>query len=724
MTRRTDNTRRPACFALAVTLACVVVALALAGLAARANAQTPPVPLPEPEKPPPTVFAGVFVPLTTVTPVGVTVTRAAPDVIRRLFKDDEKLVDVSAVFRAGKLDFGDAKVLIIDAPALADDEGRLAKILADGKRLVEDFVTAGGVLVVFTGNVADVQLDFLPGKLAAGLLSQDHDRRVAVDPTHPLLGDPQKLTARDLGSVKGRLYPGGCYGYYEGLAPVVAYDRLGRCPVVLEASAGKGRVLLVHLSPVEALALGDADDKRAGERLLENLLDYIRRVLKGDVPPVKPFGRRLTLTVFEDVNADGRRDADEKPVANMLVGWTFSRTDAAGRVELDLDVYTRFVQLDADLATYRLPFWKRIPDDAKALEIGLVPREKPFGDLTRIAYIADTGPVPADDDEALRFMLDEIARVEPRVNLLVVVADSAEDVRPRYDALRKINPPFEVVYYPIHNLQMVPIAESDRWEDTCGPGFSRFGFCRLYGEDVALDWFLRFSEERLDVLRFRRGGLRTPPTFALIDVPREGDEPHEADADDEEPGLFTGVRYPLRFESELRVAGLRELLAPLHPAVEAPVPPGDLNLSVALGDTALGPDVPLKIELAHIRPKGERLELVDLKPETQPLYRATSFTRTLALTSLDKLAPGFYALKYTAGVPGSRTWRRTVSFVVPEQAPAEVTLGRPWLATGGNSFHTGAAVETIEPPLVLTRVTTVGGPVFDGSPVVTADGVS
>ena len=298
------------------------------------------------------------------------------------------------------------------------------------------------------------------------------------------------------------------------------------------------------------------------------------------------------------------------------------------------------------------------------------------------------------------------------MNLLVVVADSAEDVRPRYAAIGRLDPSFEVVHQPIQHLLRVPIAESDRWQEVCGPDPYLYGGCRLHGEEVKLDWRSRFSSDRLHALRFRHAGLGGPPTFALVDFPRTPDEFEER-----ELMPLAGGTY-----ATLHIAGVNGLLAPIHPALEATVRPGELDLSVAVGDTAFDAHVPLKIELAHIKRKGELLELVELKPET-PLVAYATFTREIALDLGEELSAGFYALKLTAGAPGGRTWGKTVSFVVPEKAPPESTIGRPWLTTGGNAFHSGDAMETVVPPFYLASVTNVGGRVLRGSPVVTSDGV-
>ena len=235
-----------------------------------------------------------------------------------LLKSGETFTDVTTAVRSGRLSFGAARVLIIDSGALSHDNDRITKVLTEGKGLLAAFVEAGGVLVVFT-HPDDPSRTFLPGRMQAHMTAESHGKRVAVTPDHPLVAGRHRLAPNDLGSRKGVLYPGLCYGLYRGLVPVVAYDRRGRYPVILEGSAGAGRVVLIHLSPARAFLTGTEDEKVSATLLVKNVVEYARQALAGKLPRTRPAKRVLEGTVFEDTNANGRRDPDEKPLAGVPV---------------------------------------------------------------------------------------------------------------------------------------------------------------------------------------------------------------------------------------------------------------------------------------------------------------------------------------------------------------------------------------------------------------------
>ncbi|GAF87698.1 unnamed protein product, partial [marine sediment metagenome] len=241
-----------------------------------------------------------------------------------------------------------------------------------------------------------------------------------------------------------------------------------------EGSAGKGRVILIHLSPDRAFLLGTADEKVSATLLVENLLSYLQKVRVGTAPEVTLTERVLRGVVFEDADGDGRKGAGEKthPRAEVTDGAALVKTDAQGRYSLPLDVYSEFVWLHADFAKYKGPLWRRIQPGESRLDIGLVRRETPFGHTPRIAYLVDFGrdvkPTDKTDPELI-FMLGEIARLERKADVLVICGD-APACELRAEILRKHPPPCEVIhgFVPTSGAEDV-IAERDAFRRALGP---------------------------------------------------------------------------------------------------------------------------------------------------------------------------------------------------------------------------------------------------------------
>ncbi|GAF90084.1 unnamed protein product, partial [marine sediment metagenome] len=180
----------------------------------------------------PADLAVVSVPLPAVDSSGRAVPAAGKAPLAEMLKKaGEKFTDVTAAVRSGKLDFVGVKVLMIGSGALSADGARIANVLSDGKKLVTGFVEAGGVLVLFTDTNDAGELRFLPDTMAVRIESVAHDKRLPPSPEHPLLVGRHRLTAGDLGSRRGMLYRGGCFGSYDGLMAVVAWDARGRYPL-------------------------------------------------------------------------------------------------------------------------------------------------------------------------------------------------------------------------------------------------------------------------------------------------------------------------------------------------------------------------------------------------------------------------------------------------------------------------------------------------------------
>ena len=651
------------------------------------------------QRPPQTVVEDIAV----VSPPPVTDPTGSPPLVDILTRTGEKFTDVTSAVRAGKLDLARVKVLMIGSGSLSHEGGRLADVLADGRKLLAGFVESGGVLVVFTGPTDVGKLRFLPDTMAARIVDVAHEKRTPVSPAHPLLLRRHRLTSRDLGGRRGTLYPGGCYGPYDGLAAVVAWDTHGRYPIILEGPSGRGRVLLIHLCPDRAFAQGTADEKVSATLLLENVLTYVREVLALRAPEVKLTERVLRGVVFEDTDGDGLKGPAEKVLtgAEVTDGAALVKTDATGAYVLPLDVYSEFVWVNADFAKYKGPLWRAIPADTRRVDVAVAPREKPFGSTPRVVTLVDVGSTvdPGDGtDPALSWMLDEAARLEPKPDVLVIYGDArACELRRKIVAEHPAG--FEVVhrFVPVGDGTDV-VAERDAFTKVLGPDLKSL---RLHAKTHPLHdpSALMHLTPAGATLSFRKGGLRSPPALLIEDVPPEA------------------APVP-----EVRLAGFRNYLHAAHPGLEAVVAPGPLLVSFVLGDTALGADIPVKVEMAHVRREKERLVLMELALPAYQVFGGGPLTRRVTFEKPVILDEGFYVLRFTAGPPQA-SWSRNVSFVVPKGTPPGRGSGSPWPAPGGNSTHTGQAADNVSPPFHLAGVVGTGWRTLRGSPVVLADAV-
>lgn len=660
-----------------------------------ARAQAPP-------RPGPAMVAIVSPPMPKVGPdERMALPAGKPPLAEVLENARENFIDVTGAVTAGRLSFGGANVLVIGSGALAADDGRIAKVLADGRDLLNGFVHAGGVLVVLTGLEDAGKLTFLPDGMSVGIESLGHNRRVTSQPDHPLIAGKHRLTERDLGDRKGVLYGGGCYGRYRGLKPLVAYDTRGRYPIVLEGVSGGGRVVLIHLRPDRASLTGTDDEKVSATLVMENLLGYLRSVLAGRAPAARPVERVLAGVVFEDTNGDGRKDPGEKPLTGVELtdGGVLVRAGADGRYALRPDAYSEFIRVVRadDLRKYKRPLWRRIPGLASRLDVGLVPREKPAVDTGRVIYMADLGggvKREGDSDPALSFMLEEISRLEPKPDSVICVGD-ASACELRAEVFGRSAPGLEV----LHEFRPAPgtrdvIAAADEFRKAFGP--TPATSAPHAGEPPELASDVGSMLELLgEIPSFRAEGLASPPSFRIIDT-----------------GAGGGMR------GELRIAGVRELLHSIHPGPEATVVPGRLDLTLAVGDTSVGSDIPVKIEMAAIRRVGERLELTELQLPPCRLVSRGRFTKSVEFAEPVELTDGFYVMKLTAVTPAGGTWHRNVSFAVRAGDVPESTFESPWPVPGGGERHTGEVKDTLEVPFRLAGVTHLGERVLSSSPVI------
>ncbi len=675
-----------------------------------------------------TVLPGGFV---TSVPSNAPGAKSVSPLAELMRKLGEPFSDVTAETAAGRLDLSGTRALIIASGALGENEGRIGRALWDARRDVADFVEKGGVLVVFTAPGDAGALAFLPGVTQASIEPLTHSSRVMPSPEHLLVAGRHTLAPHNLGAKPskpgpGALYPGGCYGVYMGLVPVVALDERGRYPILLDGAAGRGRVILIHLSPDRAFSFGAEDEKISATLIVENVLAVVHGTLGGDVVAPKPRpDRAIRGTVFEDSNGNGVRDPGERALAGLDVsdGDAIVKTDAEGNYYLPLDCYSEFVWVVGDLATHQGPFWRRIPPAGSTVDIGLAPRKTPLGAACRIAHVVDTGALynPDDkDDPELSWALGEVARIAPRPDLLVVAGDTTTREMRRATLAKAAGSVERLSVFVGGPKAPDPVAERDAWARTFGP---TAWLAKLGGREVAAV-YPKFIEGRLsgrllartagrvtfegasyrgegfsgETLSFRRRGVATPPSATLVDV--------------------AGATS----RAESRLLGVTGLLQGVQPAADGTTPPGPLSVRVVTADTAAGTAFPLELAISRIARRDDRLVIEEPSLGEYRIVPAGRLTRVAEFKVPFMLDPAYYVL-HLAGMPGSGTaLARHLTFAVPGAPPPAPAFGAPWYSTGAGDSREGAGEsETLLPPLYLSGVAGLGPLAPGAAPAVFSD---
>jgi outer membrane protein assembly factor BamB len=246
-----------------------------------------------------------------------------------------------------------ARVLLIGSFATGNAKGR--RFIRENARRIRDFVLGGGVVVEFGQSSRDEQSPpWLPESLTVERCARDTRSAVVLDPDHPLLAGKTKV---DLAALMGgevfrgeRYYApsvlGGTdlFATAEGLRAVVAERKGGEFPLILTASAGKGGVILLSMSPDLLCDSGIPQSARAeAQDAMRNLLAVAvegRLSAGGSEARSVPRGAvAKSVSVFHDRNGNRRRDSGEDGVADVVVTYDFQdvRTDGSGLASVDVD---------------------------------------------------------------------------------------------------------------------------------------------------------------------------------------------------------------------------------------------------------------------------------------------------------------------------------------------------------------------------------------------------
>ena len=173
----------------------------------------------------------------------------------------------------------------------------------------------------------------------------------------------------------------------------------------------------------------------------------------------------------------------------------------------------------ADFAKYKGPLWRRIPPGDGRLDFPLVLREKPLSRNPRKVYLVDVGGrvAPADKaDPELAAMLGEVARLEPKPDILFIPGDARACER-RAEVIRKCALSFEVIHgFVPGGGDSDVIADRDAFRKILGPTPRGLRLhSRSFGvhDRTVLQWLFSADVTPSFPLRSAINSLITPPTM-------------------------------------------------------------------------------------------------------------------------------------------------------------------------------------------------------------------
>jgi hypothetical protein len=190
-----------------------------------------------------------------------------------------------------------AQADLIVIGSLASGHADWAKYVKAHGAALAAFVEEGGVVLEFTqAKEREARPAFLPAGLEASRDDENFQTLFVLAGDHPLLaGLPRTGDRLDL---PGRAPPGrqansSSLVWQRGFRVLVASDPAGQFPALIEAGAGRGRVLLASLWLDTVLdgagkPTGDAAWAAAGERFFRNLQAFVRMVRDGVAPTPSP----------------------------------------------------------------------------------------------------------------------------------------------------------------------------------------------------------------------------------------------------------------------------------------------------------------------------------------------------------------------------------------------------------------------------------------------------
>jgi len=184
--------------------------------------------------------------------------------------------DITDQVENGDLNLDGYKILIIGS--FATNNTTLHTSMDANAGEIEAFLTRGGVVIELTqADQNQANIDWLPGDLSAARTDTDYAQIVILEDAHPIFNTPNKLTEDDLSnwgiSSGGWSTAWETFGAHSGFTVLAARDANGTNPCALEASYGKGRILLLSIALDKKHTLGTTPASLENSMLMmENIL--------------------------------------------------------------------------------------------------------------------------------------------------------------------------------------------------------------------------------------------------------------------------------------------------------------------------------------------------------------------------------------------------------------------------------------------------------------------
>lgn len=488
---------------------------------------------------------------------------------------------------------------------------------------------------------------------------------------------------------------------------------------------------------------------------------------KASAPAPKPVPRSVTVraVVFEDLNADGKRGPDEKPLAGMPVsdGVTWAKTADDGSFEFKLDEAVSgavFVSTPAGWRAsrhfYLIADFAKFDAKTQTGDIGLV--RDPARDTERFSFIqvTDTHVTAGQDTyETMTADLEVVNRFSDSP-LLVVATGDLTNIGKEVDQFANYARAIETSKYPYYNVvgnhdYGGQIRDTQNYETCLGPRYYSFTVGRYHfiskdiiaesGKDtkaaarqqkwieedirlnaqgkrlIVLQHFLPLNKE-LDwwsehntaaIFSGHWHGRRERLYKGILDV---NSATFRFGGIDRSPRGFRIVHVDGdKITCEWRAGQQDKRIEVIHPASGVAVGGGKLHLQVLAYDTA-------------VRVKEVRYTL-ELGAAAQPLTGKLAasgrwmWTGDLALPA--NVSADEAVMKVEALAADDSTWKAESRFRLNGQPVAAPRMGEPWQFFHGDAGHRGYLADGPKPPLSMAWATNVGGTILLASPVI-ADG--
>ncbi len=183
--------------------------------------------------------------------------------------------DLTDDLEGGQLHFkADDKVFLIGS--MTTNSAVLHQSLDNNAQVIQDFVENGGIVWEPTqADQNEANVDWLPPELSCVRSDRDSTDFEILEADHPLFNKPNLMDAE---SFKDWGF-GGWPTVWEVIASQNGFDVLMESlgePVIMEATYGKGKFLMMAIAPDKYHVVGNDDNtKDMAALFMENLLNYV-----------------------------------------------------------------------------------------------------------------------------------------------------------------------------------------------------------------------------------------------------------------------------------------------------------------------------------------------------------------------------------------------------------------------------------------------------------------